>query len=155
MDPAAPVLFLDFDGVVARVMGPDTPGFVRINGAAIQKLNPLVMLGVRFILSPRRGEAGTPSTICATITKWMREKGFQGELSGATPVLPSGHRGEEIQAWLDAQPVQPRAIAIVDDHEPMGHLTPRTVYTDESTLITTEDVIRLTSLLTPLPNNPA
>lgn len=145
-----PVLFLDQDGVVSRVTTVDAPALSRIDEAAVRRLNPLVALGTRFVTSSTWRESYGPKRAASLITGWLQTKGFEGVTSDATPVHASQHRGEEIQAWLDAQPIQPRAIAIVDDWEPMGHLTHRTVYTNEKILITSHDVARLGALLAPL-----
>lgn len=136
-----PVVFLDMDGVVARVR--ETSGFERIEEAAVRRLNPIVRTGARFVLSSSWRE-GAP---IVRIGNWLRAKGFEGSLVDATPVLGDVPREEEIQAWLDAQPVQPRAFAILDDW-PMVRLAHRAVLTDHHTLVTDADVDRVIALLT-------
>lgn len=159
-----PAVFLDMDGVVSVVI--DRPRFQnesekswkgrqasaheRLDVAAVLRLNRVVAAtGARFVSSSTWREKQKPADAAKFITKVMREVGFVGEVVDATPQLGPGRRGEEVQAWLDAQQVKPRAFAILDDWQPMGHLTPRTVYTNYDVRLTEADVDRVIALLTP------
>ena len=95
----------------------------RIVRTAVAKLNRLVVLGdAQVVVSstwrrdPRTGEGASASQL----QLWLRQAGFVGDVIGITPTY-RGHdvRGAEIQAWIDAQPVAPSAVVILDDFEPM------------------------------------
>lgn len=158
-----PVCFLDMDGVCARVIDrPRFPGeseddhaarqataFERIDAAAVARLNRIhAATGCRFVSSSTWREGRTPAAAAAQITAWLRAKAFEGQVVDATPVLPNVHRSDEIQAWLDAQVVPPRAYAILDDW-PMHHIAHRAVQTNYDTLLTDADVERAIALLSP------
>lgn len=162
-----PVLFLDNDGVIARVIfRPRLPGETeeqwqgrqatadeRLDATAVRRLNRIVhATGARFVSCSTWREGREPKKAAAQITAWMRAKGFEGEVVDATPVLGVGgvRREDEIEAWLAAQPVPPRAFAILDDW-PMRRptLAPRAVQTDYDALVTEGDVDRVIELLSP------
>lgn len=144
---APPVLFLDMDGVVARVIE-HASGFERIDPAAVAKLNRVVAETGAVVVSSSTWRTGvTPEVAAQYIGYWLGLRGFVGEVVSATPELGPGRRGEEVEAWLRAQPHPPRAVAVLDDWEPMGAMTPWCVYTDEKTLLTDHDVDRVIDVL--------
>jgi hypothetical protein len=159
-----PLVFLDQDGVVARVIDrPQLPGESdeewrgrqatadeRLDRPAVLRLNRIATeTGARFVSSSTWRYGQKPADAARTIEAWMRGKGFTGKIIGATPILGSGRRGQEIQHWLDMQPTPARAFAILDDWEPMGDLEHRTVYTNHDVLLTDRDVDRVIALLSP------
>lgn len=148
---APPIVFLDQDGVLSRVLpNKYASAYERIDPAAVGRLNRIVRTtGARFVSSSTWREGQTPSAAARFIENALCQHGFVGKVISATPVLDHGRRGEEIQTWLDAQLVQPRAFAILDDWQPMGPLLEaRTVYTDERVLLTDKDVDKVIALLT-------
>lgn len=156
-----PLVFLDMDGVCARVIDrPKYPwesddawkarqatAFERIDSSAMIRLNAIAdRTGALFVMSStwRLAENATPEGY----QRVMREKGFAGKLVGFTPVVPNGSRWMEIELYLKRLHTQPRAIVVLEDFEPMGPLTPRTVVTDDVRLITDANVERAVALLT-------
>jgi hypothetical protein len=156
-----PLCFLDMDGVCARVI--DRPkyawesdeawkarqatAFERIDAPSMRRLNAIAeRTGALFVMSStwRLAENATPEGY----QRVMREKGFAGKLVGFTPVVPNGSRWMEIELYLKRLHTQPRAIVVLEDFEPMGPLTPRTVVTDDVRLITDANVERAVALLT-------
>lgn len=135
-----PVLFLDFDGVLNH--GGTTQrhqGYVGLDPANVARLNAIMreVPETRIVISSSwrithgvaemRGllvEAGFehPRAVVGKTPGW---KEANGSIVGAHPT-----RGHEIQAWLDATPPAPSAIAILDDAEDMAHLADRLVRTD-------------------------
>jgi hypothetical protein len=143
---AAPVLFLDFDGVLnhagtetrytfpdgARFMGLDPVNVERLNGICelVPDLRIVVSSTWRTVLDVDGLRAALvqyafryPERIIDRTPGWRTITG--GGIVGAYP-----ERGNEIQAWLDAQPEAPRAVAILDDAEDMVHLARFLVRTD-------------------------
>lgn len=59
----------------------------------------------------------------------FKQAGVLRRALGKTPRLPYEKRGNEIQAWLDANPHDNRSIVILDDDSDMEHLTHRLVKT--------------------------
>lgn len=140
-----PVLFLDFDGVLnhhqtrERFSFPEGGRFVGIDRANVERLNGIceAVPGARIVVSSTwrlhldvdglrdalRGSGFRyPDRVIASTPQW-RTSG--GDIVGCYAV-----RGDEIQAWVDAQPEPPSAIAILDDAEDMAHLVGRLVRTD-------------------------
>ena len=165
----APVVFLDFDGVVAQVIyrprlvdeseeqwvRRQASAHERIDPAAVARLNRLVdaIPAVRFVVSSswrtptKEGKVLHPP---ARLAEYLHHHGFRGTVIDVTPHLPSLERWDEIQAWLDAQAVPPTAFAILDDWN-MGPLRARHVQTDYDTRLTDADVDRAMALLQPGP----
>lgn len=79
------------------------------------------------------------------IERLLRVKGFTGKVIGATTksygLVPDRDtvRGDQIQHWLNANPVD--SYVILDDNSDMAHLEPRLVLTKWATGIKDEDVI--------------
>lgn len=161
-----PVAALDFDGVVARVierprrwgeseeswLARQATALERIDPAAVRRLNRVVdaVPHLRFVASttwrqpdPKTGTVLHPPS---RLEGYLRHHGFRGRIIDATPHMPGRERWEEIQAWVDAQPVPPAALAIFDDWE-MGPLSGRHVRTDYDRRLTEADVERGIALL--------
>ena len=115
------VLFLDFDGVMvtdryqAQLMATNSP--LRDDYGAV--FDPICVENLRQIIDATDAEIVVTST-------WKMERGLDGiqkmwqvrqlpgRVTGVTPDIDPIHRGNEIQAWLDAQPDAVR-YAIIDD----------------------------------------
>lgn len=115
------VLFLDFDGVMvtdryqAQLTAVNSP--LRDEYGA--KFDPVCVENLRHIID------ATDAGIVITST-WKMEMGLDGILQmwdarnlprkviGVTPDIDPIHRGDEVQAWLDANPGAVR-YAIIDD----------------------------------------
>lgn len=146
-----PLLFLDFDGVIA-FSHPTKSAMERLRRCRVATLNTviartgcLVVVSSFWRLDPRTGLGFGARQLQA----WLNEAGFVGEIVGITKHLPGyGVRGLEIQAWLDENDVEPgRRVAIVDDFEPMGALTTRLVRTDYDAGLTVANADALVVLL--------
>jgi hypothetical protein len=78
------------------------------------------------------------------IRMFNRGLGYTGEavraIIGMTPsrVKNSDLRGDEIQAWFDANPGKTDKFVILDDDVDMGHLMPHLIRTDPATGLTPE-----------------
>ena len=146
-----PLLFLDFDGVVADAHPTKSAEerlrkrCVAILNTVVERTGCLVVVSSMWRFDPRTGRGfGGPQ-----LEAWLKGAGFVGEVIGITPTLPGdGVRGLEIQAWIDENGVETsRRFAIVDDWEPMGALTPRLVRTDYNAGITAANADALVKLL--------
>ena len=76
----------------------------------------------------------------AAVTDILRAGGVNGQVIGATPVLPGRPRHVEIEVWLAAQPVRPTRFVILDDEHEMGPLAPWHIRTSRLHGLTAEDV---------------
>lgn len=146
-----PLLFLDFDGVIA-FSHPTKSAMERLRRPKVEILNTviartgcLVVVSSFWRLDPRTGQGFGARQLQA----WLDEAGFKGEIVGITKHLPGdGVRGLEIHAWLTENEVERgRRFAIVDDWEPMGALTSRLVRTDYDAGLTVADADALVELL--------
>lgn len=115
------ILFLDFDGVMVtdryRDEQIDSGGVLRDSYGAV--FDPVCVENLRRIID------NTDAEIVVTST-WKMEMGLDGiqqmwnarqlpgKVIGVTPDIDPIHRGDEIQAWLDANPGAVR-YAIIDD----------------------------------------
>ena len=139
------ILFLDFDGVL------NSEAFFRAHGnrylpetldtLAVARLNAiLARTGARVVVSStwRLGYSQ------AELQAILERHGFAGEIIGVTPQIEEVDadgirvalhrpRGQEIQAWLSAQPEAPEAFVILDDQDDMEHLAGRMVQTTFAT----------------------
>ncbi|MBQ7424232.1 MAG: hypothetical protein IJV19_05780 [Prevotella sp.] len=115
------ILFLDFDGVMvtdryqAQLTATNSP--LRDDYGA--KFDPVCVENLRHIID------ATDAGIVVTST-WKMDMGLEGILQmwgarnlpgkviGVTPDIDPIHRGDEVQAWLDANPGAVR-YAIIDD----------------------------------------
>lgn len=135
---AAPVLFLDFDGVLnhagtetrftfpdgARFMGLDPVNVGRLNG--ICELVPSLRIVVSSTWRTVLDVNGLRDALAQSGFRYPervidRTPGWR-TIAGGGIVGAYAERGREIQAWLDAQAETPAAIAILDDAEDMVHL---------------------------------
>lgn len=115
------ILFLDFDGVLVTdrhlMHLTDTNSPLRDNHGSV--FDPVCVECLRQIID------STDAGIVVTST-WKMERGLNGmqrmwqarnlpgKVIGVTPDIDPIHRGDEIQAWLDANPSVVR-YAIIDD----------------------------------------
>jgi hypothetical protein len=127
---SAPVLFLDFDGVLNHSGTRETfNGFTGLDPANVARLNAICELA--------------PSSRIVISSTWRRMYPLvelRGALAAAGFAYPdrvvsrTPHlnlmRGFEIEAWLETQAEQPAAFAILDDDDDMVHLTPHLVRTN-------------------------
>lgn len=133
------ILFLDIDGVL------NSDAWFRskrnrtetneLDVAAVKRLDLIVeRTGAKVVISSTWRTGLTREELTAILQKY----GFRGEVIDMTPVLRAGEvrdragsptRGDEIQAWLDAQPAPPRAFVILDDQTDLGALSVRQVFT--------------------------
>lgn len=142
-----PVIFLDIDGVLNShrfflARGKHRPENGEpfwhhdVDPGAVATLNRVVQAsGAELVLSST-WRLLWPLT---EVSDLLRSRGLSRPLLDKTPewrtrrgnvVGVYGHRGDEIQAWLNAQPEPPSGIAIVDDDADMAHLLPWLVQTD-------------------------
>jgi len=144
----APIVFLDIDGVLNSARSRQEFALRPqryFDPKAVDALNQ-VMDGAHadivVISSWRMGNL-------SWLKGLMKAAGVHGRVIGETPDLcaprPSGLlvarcRGDEVQAWLDAQPVRPDRFVIFDDSEEFGQLTDRLVRTDYATGLGPEHV---------------
>lgn len=124
------IVFLDFDGVIIThrvVAAYPEKGIYGFDPIAIGMLNRLPVLDktVRFVLSTswRRGSAVRDYLTIAGFKGPYFDK-FEGQGRGInsswkTQHLPSGHRGEEIQDWLDTYKEYVTHYAVLDDSKDM------------------------------------
>jgi hypothetical protein len=100
---SAPVLFLDFDGVLAWVNG--TQGRDTVDPAAVAQLQRVVR------------ETGCDVVVSSTWRYVFTEEELAAKIgvpvAGATPKTWDGTRGHEIALWLEQHPTD--TYAIVDD----------------------------------------
>jgi len=151
--PAAPIIFLDFDGVLNSHAwwtrrGPRKPSdsdfTYEIDRQAVALLDEVVL---------------ATGALCVVSSSWrilrplhklqrgLRSVGFSGTLIGVTPnVWDRKGRGEEIERWLSWQAVRP-VFAIVDDDSDMDPHKDRLVQTDIRVGLTAADAARLVALL--------
>ena len=81
----------------------------------------------------------------AEIDSALKEKGFTGNIIGATPKYRSP-RGREIQEWMTDEGRDIDQLVILDDDADMAHLTPCLVRTSWSVGLTDDDVAVALSL---------
>jgi len=155
------VLFLDFDGVLNSI-----PFLVKASEDEIrrQRRRPTDAIDPEAVkhLNSIVDRTGCKVVISSTWRKLYRQKqlerllkvrGFVGEIIGMTPRLyrtPEGeplYRGNEIQAWIDAEPTEIEAIVILDDDSDMEHLTPWLVATDVDHGLTAMEAARAVEVL--------
>ena len=115
------IIFLDFDGVMVtdRYQAQLTDSNSPLRDDYGAKFDPVCVKNLRHIID------ATDAGIVVTST-WKMEMGLDGiqqmwnarnlpgKVIGVTPDIDPIHRGDEIQAWLDANPGAVR-YAIIDD----------------------------------------
>ena len=105
-----PVIFLDFDGVIAPIVRWDR--YEDLDPVCVKRLNEIVAgAGADVVVSSthRHGKS------VAELQELLAAAGFTGDVLDKTPVgAPGDDRGDEIAAWLAAHPVA--GYVILDDH---------------------------------------
>ena len=115
------IIFLDFDGVMVtdRYQAQLTATNSQLRDDYGAKFDPICVENLRRIID------STDADI-VVISTWKMEMGLDGiqkmwnarqlpdKVIGVTPDIDPIHRGDEIQAWLDANPGAVR-YAIIDD----------------------------------------
>jgi len=105
-----PVLFLDFDGVIADAS--QAPPLERLRPACVLRLDRLVRdLGARVVVSST-WRTSTPPEV---LRGYLAHHGYTGEVDSVTPVLKGWTRGEEIRVWLSAHNAWSAPFVILDD----------------------------------------
>ena len=139
-----PTLFLDCDGVIARVL-PGATAIDRLLPACVARLDGLVRAtGCRVVLSSTWRTTATP----LVMQGYLAHHGYRGTVDDATPVLAGSTRGGEIRAWLDAHPGEVDGYVILDDWPAsefpglLGHL----VQTDGDACLTDADCARVVAM---------
>ncbi len=66
---------------------------------------------------------------------------------GCTPRVPSGHRGTEVQAWLDKHPGVDKYVIVDDDSDFHNYQKPRFIHTDNDIGLTDDHVDDIIQLL--------
>ena len=117
------VIFLDIDGVLAPIRQWDRYGDVE--DGCMQVLNEIVTAaGAEVVVSSTWRHGKT----VAQLHTMLSEHGFVGRVIDKTPSdIRGATRGEEIAAWLAANPVG--GFVIIDDHADMGELHTHLVLT--------------------------
>jgi hypothetical protein len=139
--------FIDIDGVLnsivffAKTTNKRNKPENDIDPEAVKRLNRLIREGrLEAVLS------STWRTLYSMdeMQKFLARRGFKSKLVGRTPDLSNSHgpdaRGDEILHYITRLDKAPAAAVILDDVEPMGKMTPLTVYTDEAVGLTDRDV---------------
>lgn len=132
------ILFLDFDGVLnnqAWIQQSQERGFDMIDPSMVARLNRIVdTTGCQVVVS----SSWRILYPIDAMRVGLRERGFTGHLSGATPhgrecdrplIERARCRGDEIEQWLCDNGQCYERIAIVDDDADMRHLLHRLVKT--------------------------
>lgn len=156
------VLFLDFDGVIARNIGGNASAFERLVPHRVAYLSSIVeRTGCRVVVAStwRKNPETGLGLSAAKLEAALQSRGYTGEVDDITPyhAKASFHdeiakvRGGEILAWIRDQKVKPSAIAVLDDVMLDGPIAPYVVQTVEEIGLTPAHVERAVALLhTPL-----
>lgn len=106
------IIFLDFDGVLnswefqEREIARDPSikgGVIGIDPLAVARLNRIVKeTGAYVVVSSTWRRLEETNTV-RKLQELLDSKGFEGRVVGRTAVLWSGHRGREIDHWLEDQ----------------------------------------------------
>ncbi|WP_148716474.1 HAD domain-containing protein [Chitinolyticbacter meiyuanensis] len=140
------VLFLDFDGVLNSIKTATAFGGYPLSldqvgmfdQTALQLIRNLRGAGVSIVLS-------TTWRLFCEQRDIERAMGF--ELAGETPRSESGRRGEEIKAWLDANPDVTDYAIVDDDSDMLPEQLSRFVKTDAHEGLTLADFCRICTIL--------
>jgi len=150
------VIFLDFDGPIIPLMSHDpSPRGIQEKAwpACVEQLNRVTEQTGAVIVVSSRWRWGGESNVVELLDMW----GVKAKVIGITPILEERWtadnplwqaviRGDEIQAWLDAnEPVE--SFVILDDAADMGHLASRLVQTPFETGITPEHADKAIAML--------
>lgn len=126
------VIFLDIDGVLVNLDA--LRAGTRAHPACVGALNHITnMTGAGLVITSNRRLGASRAALEELLRSW----GVQGAIYGATPPLGTSNgtvwrgvaRGEEIQAWLNANPGV-SGFVILDDCADMVHLMGALVQTD-------------------------
>jgi hypothetical protein len=137
------VIFLDFDGVINSLeyAMEDTE---RWNSGDLGMIDERKVSLINEIIKETDAKVVISSTWRTvfdldTLRSFLSQKGFIGEVIGATPKpfvmvytmygKTWSVRGEEIQEWLDKNYGEVEAFVILDDNSDMAHLTSKLVQT--------------------------
>lgn len=153
------VLFLDFDGVIARMPKyKDEPARARLLPDRVGRLSELIeRTGSRVVVSStwRKNPRLDVGMTASQLESLLRGRGYTGAVYDITPVHEevafeddiARVRGGEILAWLRAQKQKPRAFAVLDDIALEGPVAPYLVQTNEDVGLTGADVERAVVIL--------
>lgn len=147
-----PTLFLDIDGVlnsmdylkanpgafdrkdVTRALDP--AACARLE-AVLTRTNAVIVVSSVWRLNHSRGE----------LQRFLHQRGaHSAQVVGVIPHL-CGRRGQDIQGWMDDQPILSTRYAIVDDDSDMEHLMDKLVKTSFQHGLLDEHVERLVAML--------
>lgn len=138
--------------------GPRLSAGERFRADRVARLNRIVeATGCRVVVSStwRWNARVREGFSVSQLQHWLREAGFVGEVHDITTAFSDEvdawdiehHRGAEILAWCQAQPVAPRALAVLDDLALRGAVEPYLVRTDYRVGLVDADVERVIGLL--------
>lgn len=154
-------IFLDFDGVLNNMHKRAENQLLIKRSSSMLDLEHLDLTNVSN-LNDLVARTGAKVVISSSwrildsmerLVEVLRDHDFKGEVIGVTPRLhrtPDGEvrvRGDEIQAWLDAQVEKPQSFVILDDDSDMTHLMEFLVQTDDDFGLTQGDVERAVKVL--------
>ena len=135
------VIFLDIDGVLAPIRRWDRYGDVE--HGCVQVLNEIVASADAEVVVSSTWRHGKS---VAQLQAMLDTHGFAGRVVDKTPSdIRGATRGEEIAAWLGANPVG--AFVIIDDHADMGGLRPHLLVTHPAQGLQPADVPRAIAML--------
>jgi len=133
------ILFLDMDGVLNSNiffkktelnqelrMHSDKWWAEMVDPKAVVFLNEILdRTGAKVVVSSTWRMVLTPEDL----QRVLKERGFTGEIIGATPKGGGEIRGLKIQRWLDETDLDVESFVILDDSSDMGDLMDRLVHT--------------------------
>lgn len=143
------VIFLDVDGVLnaMAMLNVDYDyenEHMRVSAVAMSRINRLVRESGATVILSASMRVQAPLGHLRSI---FRLAGAEFVIADVTPWRTKrDRRGEEIQAWLDAQEVKPEKFVILDDDHDIGQKD-RLVQTDCRTGLLDEHVEQALSLL--------
>jgi len=136
------VIFLDFDGVLNCSVSLNKHWREHGNNkcvspSKVERLNRIIEeTGAVCVVSSTWRQLYTVNEL----RTFLAEAGFQGNVIDITPTEPGtgihtwrnhrGHRGSEIQLWMNTNKDKIESFVILDDDDDMGHLSPFLVQTD-------------------------
>jgi len=120
------IIFLDIDGVICTDLSTRLSALLRLP-LERQVFDPLALFWLRrlvrrtgaeiFLCSSWRDALEVDEPLCRAFIANLYDRLARNgtPIAGAVPQLPSGDKGEEIQAWLAEHPVG--GYVILDDHD--------------------------------------
>jgi hypothetical protein len=143
------VIFLDFDGVINS-----NPflidlcdkkiewGSAHISTDMVKIIDELCFLtGAKVVIS----STWRLFVPLKTLSSWLREHGFNGEVIDKTQSIPREPRGKEIASWLYRHDVE--SFVIFDDCDEMDGLHEFFVQTDQEVGVTIDDMEKAIRIL--------